>query len=122
VNKKTILITLIIFSGLVGLVAWAYSARLSKPNPDLDKFAQCLTDRKVVMYGAYWCPHCQRQKKLFGDSLRFLKYVECTQDVNACQQKNISGYPTWVFEDGSRIEGEATLKELAEKSTCQAPL
>ena len=25
-----------------------------------DDFAQCLTDRGVIMYGAYWCPQIRK--------------------------------------------------------------
>ena len=32
-----------------------------------DALAQCLTAKGVKMYGAYWCSHCQNQKKAFGD-------------------------------------------------------
>lgn len=120
-NKKTVLIILIIAGGLIALKTWEYFASIPKANPELDKFAQCITDKKVVMYGAYWCPHCQRQKKLFGDSFQYVKYVECTQDTNTCQEKNIKSYPTWEFEDESRIEGEATIEQLAEKTSCEAP-
>jgi len=42
-----------------------------------DTFAKCLTDRHVLMYGAYWCPHCAEQKEKFGDSFRYAPYVEC---------------------------------------------
>ena len=84
----------------------------------LDSFAQCLTSKGVIMYGAYWCPHCQNQKKLFGSSFKYIKYIECTQDVKTCQEKNIQSYPTWIFEDGSRVEGEVSLDQLSQTSNC----
>src|SRR5512143_3304835 len=43
-----------------------------------DGFAQCLKDRGVRMYGAWWCPHCQEQKEKFGEaSFKLAPYVEC---------------------------------------------
>lgn len=91
-----------------------------------DGFAQCLTDSGTVFYGAFWCPHCQNQKKMFGSSAKLLPYVECsTVDGKGknqiCVDKQIDGYPTWIFPDGSRLSGEISLEVLAEKSACVLP-
>lgn len=92
----------------------------------LDTFAQCLKDEGAVFYGAFWCPHCQATKGLFGRSAKLLPYVECSTadgqgQTQACADKGISNYPTWEFADGSRLTGERTLQELAEKTGCQLP-
>lgn len=92
-----------------------------KSGLKVDELAKCLNQKGVVMYGAYWCPHCQRQKRLFGDSFNYVNYVECTKDVKKCQEKKIEGYPTWIFKDGDRIVREATFAELAEKTSCKVP-
>lgn len=90
----------------------------------LDAFAQCLSNTGAKMYGASWCPHCQNQKKLFGDSFSKIDYVECAdpadpnKQAQACTDANITGYPTWIFADGQRIEGEAPFEKLSEKSGC----
>lgn len=90
-------------------------------------FAQCLTGKDTVMYGAYWCPHCANQKKLFGrQGFEKINYVECDPrgdkaNPKLCQGKNIRGYPTWEFSDGQRIAGEASLEKLAEKTGCSLP-
>lgn len=65
---------------------------------DKNAFAQCLTDKGFVMYGAAWCSHCQAQKALFGDSFKNIKYVECPDNINFCLDKGIKGYPTWIKE------------------------
>lgn len=91
----------------------------------LDNFAQCLADRGVKMYGADWCPHCQNQKKLFGASFKFINYIECADPANprvqvkACSDADITGYPTWIFANGEKIEGEASFYDLAGKSGCE---
>lgn len=87
------------------------------------QFAQCLTDNGVVMYGTYWCPHCQNQKEMFGDSWEFVNYIECSLPERAgqtqiCKEDGITGYPTWKFSDGSELKGEVTLEQLALKSGC----
>ena len=42
-----------------------------------DGFAKCLTEKGFKEYGAYWCPHCARQKELFGDDISNVNYFEC---------------------------------------------
>ncbi len=87
--------------------------------------AQCLAAQRATLYGAFWCPHCQHQKQLFGDGAASLPYVECstadgTAQTQACIDAKITGYPTWVFADGSRLVGEEPLSTLATKVSCPA--
>jgi thiol-disulfide isomerase/thioredoxin len=89
----------------------------------LDGFATCLKDQGAVFYGAFWCPHCQATKRLFGKSADKLPYVECsTPDGNSqtqiCIDKKIESYPTWIFKDGSELRGEVTLDGLSQKTGC----
>jgi len=87
-----------------------------------DNLAKCLTEKGVKMYGAYWCPHCQNQKKAFGDSFQYVDYVEC--DANgpngnppACELAGIKGYPTWIIK-GVQYSGEQDLGTLAKIAGC----
>jgi len=114
-----IILALIIAGVAASLVASA------QPNK-LDSFAQCLKNSGTIMYGAFWCPHCQRTKAMFGSAAKYLPYVECsTPDAQGqtqiCKDKGISSYPTWVFPDGSTLTGEHTLQELANASKCPLP-
>ena len=91
-----------------------------------DAFATCLKDKGATFYGAFWCPHCQAEKKLFGSSVDLLPYVECsTPDANGqtqvCIDKGIKSYPTWIFADGSQLTGEIPLQQLADKTSCALP-
>ena len=93
-----------------------------------DELAQCLVDNGVVMYGAFWCPSCQNQKKPFGNSWEVFAdvggYIECSTpqrtQTELCQKEGITGYPTWKFEDGSKLSGERSLLELAQRGGCEA--
>ncbi|OGI64140.1 hypothetical protein A2914_00340 [Candidatus Nomurabacteria bacterium RIFCSPLOWO2_01_FULL_41_21] len=123
-NKVKIFILVIVLL-VVGTLATAITRKdsLSTGPGIYDNFAQCLKDSGTIFYGAFWCPHCQAQKKLFGSSQKLLPYVECsTLDGKAmteeCRAKGIEGYPTWEFPDGSRLSGEVALSVLAEKSAC----
>ena len=99
-------------------LVWYFASGSAKPNPALDGFAQCLASKNIVMYGAYWCPHCQTEKKSFGKSFQYVPYVECTQEIAKCKAINIEGYPTWVFPDGKRLIGEQGLYKLSQESGC----
>ncbi|KKR78943.1 MAG: hypothetical protein UU24_C0021G0012 [Candidatus Nomurabacteria bacterium GW2011_GWA2_40_9] len=112
--------------GVIGMVVLRTGEGTSAGPGKYDTFAQCLTEKGAVFYGAFWCPHCQAQKKLFGSSAKLLPYVECsTADGQAqtqiCIDKKISGYPTWEFADGTQLNGEIPLAQLAEKTACELP-
>lgn len=112
---------------IVIIAAGIGASFLAKSGPGkLDSFAQCLKDKGAVYYGAFWCPHCQATNKMFGKSKRLLPYVECSTpngqgQLQVCKDKNINGYPTWIFADGSILTGERTLQELSDKTGCQLP-
>lgn len=123
-RTKSIFIWSIVGVVVIAGIFFLVSAN-SKPGK-LDEFAQCLKDKDVVFYGAFWCPHCQNQKAMFGKSAKLLPYVECStpdgkSQIQICKDKNIEGYPTWEFADGSRESGEVSLSRLSEKTSCALP-
>lgn len=123
--KIFILVIVLLILGTVVLAMTSDRGDVGAPGK-YDQFAQCLEEKGAVFYGAFWCPHCQAQKKMFGTSHKFLPYVECsTADGNgqtqACIDKGISSYPTWEFADGSLLKGEVDLVTLAEKTSCILP-
>lgn len=87
----------------------------------LDEFAKCLADKGIAIYGADWCPHCQNEKKAFGDSFRLVPYIECPEDPKRCLAAGIAGFPTWIFSDGRKLEGEQGLEKLSRESGCLLP-
>ena len=123
--KKGVLIFWGIIIGLIVIGVLASFLASARPN-NLDSFAQCLKENGTKMYGAFWCPHCQRTKAMFGSAAQYLPYVECSTpdgqgQTQICIDKKISSYPTWVFPDGSMLTGEHTLQELADASKCPLP-
>ena len=90
-----------------------------------DTFAQCITDAGAKFYGAYWCSHCKEQKELFKNSKK-LPYIECSTtdgqgQTKECLDAGITGYPTWIFADGSQGNGKQTFEALSERTGCVAP-
>lgn len=121
-----IVVAIIIIIGALFLLPNTQGGSSQPASPAVTLLAQCLKDKGVTFYGAYWCPHCQAQKALFGDAAKLLPYVECStpdgqSQTQACTDKGVKSYPTWVFPDGSRQEGEMTFEALAAKSGCPAP-
>lgn len=97
----------------------------AKPS-NLLPLAQCLKEKGATFYGAFWCPHCQATKSMFGSAASALPYVECStpdgkDQLPVCKEKNITNYPTWIFADGTRLTGELTAAQLAAASGCPLP-
>src|SRR3989344_1828028 len=120
--KKLIFIFLII---ILFLVAGCSSTKYTKES--LDALANCLAEKNVKEYGAFWCSNCAKQQKMFGSSYDIIKsrnvYVECdARGENAqpdlCLEKNVQKYPDWEFPDGTRLIGVQDLTVLAEKAGC----
>lgn len=93
--------------------------------PDLVAFAKAIKDSGAIMYGAYWCPHCLATKDLFQDGAKFLPYVEVTDANRQLNQvgitQGIQNFPTWILADGTRLEGEQTLANLASEIGISIP-
>lgn len=114
---------LLLFTGVVvaGLGAWQNGLLQPPENPRLKALAEHLDDSGARYYGAFWCPNCQEQRRLFGRSADRLPYVECTPNGRAgvvafeCVSANINAYPTWVI-DGRRFQQVLTPDELARYS------
>lgn len=119
-NFSVYLIVVAVTVLIIGLFIW--KANLQKPDSRIEPFAKCLAKKKVTMYGAYWCGHCQNQKKLFGSAFKEIPYVECTEWPQRCIDEGVKGYPTWIFPDGERLEGEQSLETLANKAGCDLSL
>jgi hypothetical protein len=108
----------VILALFIGVIYWQRNA----PGPH-DAFAQCIADSGATFYGAFWCPHCERQLNEFGQSARLLPYVECSTpdgqgQKRVCKEAGIESYPTWDFPDGSRGNGVMSWRRLAEETGC----
>jgi thioredoxin reductase (NADPH) len=78
-----------------------------------------MAEKKITVYGAYWCPDCRRAKKFLGEQFVSFNWVDIEQDKEAEQyvlQKNNGKriIPTIVFEDDSFLV-EPSNAELAKK-------
>jgi thiol-disulfide isomerase/thioredoxin len=103
---------------LLGGMVW-YSSQPGK----YDEFATCIKESGAVFFGAFWCPHCQEQKALFGKSAKKLPYTECSTldgkgQLQVCKDAKVESYPTWEFKDGTRKTGVVSFAELSTATQC----
>ncbi|HLC43932.1 MAG TPA: hypothetical protein VJK08_02295 [Patescibacteria group bacterium] len=89
----------------------------SNESSYIRKLAEYLSDKGMVVYGAYWSKETDSQKKLFEDFVGIVDYVECdpqgpNANLDECTAQNIQTYPTWVYQ-GKQYRGVQTLAELA---------
>lgn len=130
-NKFLILISfLLILSGCT-----------NSENSELDDFANCLAEKDVKEYGAFWCPNCAKQEKMFGKFFSIIKekvYIECDprcdvkniedlpvacrgkiSQTQTCLDKEINKYPTWDFPNGKRLVGVQEFSVIAKEAGCE---
>lgn len=119
-NKNQASVLLIVAVVIITGVFWLTSSN-SRPTYSteaLEQFATCLKDKQVTMYGAAWCPHCQEEKKNFGEAFEIVPYVECPDNIKVCLDLGIEGYPTWILASGKRLVGEQGLEKLSQETSC----
>jgi len=112
-DKKTLTIRIIIFAvimvGIVALMRLAIEG--TQASTQYDGLAQCLTQKGLKFFGAFWCPHCQAEKRDFGGSVKYLPYIECSTpdakgQTQVCIDNKIESYPTWVYPDPITVTSE----------------
>jgi uncharacterized membrane protein len=107
------------------VVGYAASAPQIATNDYATGLAQHLAAQGVKFYGAYWCPHCADQKRMFGNAAALLPYIECDARSPAgrpqvCLEAGVRAFPTWDIK-GARYEGVLSLDELARLSGYAPP-
>lgn len=120
-SNTIVIATLVILILLGGGVLLMSRPQLGQSGKNYDEFAQCLSEKSLAMYGAAWCPHCQAEKKRFGDSFKYVSYIECPENTKLCLDKGVNSYPTWIDKAGNKYEGEQGLDGLARISQCNLP-
>lgn len=106
------------------LVIIAYFIIVQRRKNAPSGLAQCIARSGAKFYGAYYCHYCESEKRRFGKDAKYLPYVECTErgtpeEQNECKSKGVSGYPTWIFADGSRLSGDLPIETLSQKTNCK---
>ena len=110
-NKKVLYISIssIIVVLIVAGLGFSF-LQTKKPGP-LDDFAQCLTEKGAVMYGASFCQYTHGQKGMFGNSIKYIDSRDFSEDPN------VKVTPTWLI-NGKYYENAQSLDRLAIITGC----
>ena len=121
--RASILITVVIVSFVT---AWGvFAPKLEEKARAYHSFAKCISLSGAQLYGINTSQASFRQKKLFGNAGSDLPYIECSinfdfsNQVQACREKQINTYPTWIFADGQRREGVLSKDQLSLITGCE---
>tara|TARA_B110000208_G_C11792212_1_gene438018 strand:- start:1072 stop:2304 length:1233 start_codon:yes stop_codon:yes gene_type:complete len=79
----------------------------------LDSVTKRIDSNKFKCFVREGCPWCDKQKKIFGDKVNEVEFIDCAKNVEACQQENIQAVPYWVSPENS-YSGFLALEKLDE--------
>lgn len=114
-NIGSIIAFVLIILVFASFIVYSFVSKNGGTSPE--KVAQCLSEKGAKLYASQFCPHCQEQKKLFGDALSKVEVVECSTKLDECQNAGITAYPTWVI-NGRKFLGTKDMKTLYEIADC----
>jgi uncharacterized membrane protein/glutaredoxin len=139
-DRGQLVFRVVLLALVVGLSGLGWAAAVDRPvaetgpgipmpvtttsSPEAIALAEHLTAKGIVMYSAWWCPHCHEQKQLFGkEATARLTVIECAPDgrnsqKELCDTKAIEGFPSWEI-DGKLDSGVKPLQRLKELSGFQ---
>jgi glutaredoxin len=118
INKLIVVGVAVVALAAIAIGYKAFTGMSVATGSNYDNFAKCLTEKGVVMYGSVTCPHCQNQKKVFGESFKYISYIECSENPTQCSENGVQFVPTWSI-DGKLYTGEKTIEELSSLSGCE---
>ncbi|KHO45506.1 MAG: hypothetical protein QS98_C0010G0032 [archaeon GW2011_AR3] len=83
--------------------------------------ADCLKEKKAILYGSEKCTFTTEQIALFGEEAGKINFFECNDAdgyiSGECAALGIDLYPTWSI-DGKSYKGMQTLEQLKALSDC----
>ena len=124
-TSKTLPLRLAIFAVIMAgiIIGMRLVTRAEETSTKYVPLAECLAQKGVKFYGAFWCTHCADQKAEFGAAAEDLPYIECSNPDHSqnatCDAAGIqNNYPTWVFPDGTMHEGGLSPETLSQMTGC----
>jgi len=99
---------------LIILIIAVYFAFFYNPAPPEVELAKCI-GKNSILYVQQGCPHCERQKDLFGENLQEITVVDCSVAPQDCL--GITHTPTWKIKQENYI-GVHSIEELKNLTQC----
>lgn len=100
-----IIISIIIISALGILFLKNYN------NKNINLEDAMIIGNNSILYVQTGCSHCKEQEDLFGENIKYLKIINCLEEIDTCINNNITVTPTWII-NNKKYEGFKSLKEL----------
>ena len=116
-TQKYLLILIIVVA--IAIIGWSVSGYFVNNGnvSNLDNFAKCLTENGATLYASQHCGACKSQKEMFGDSLKYIDHIECTENQQLCQENGIQFVPTWII-NGASYTGVQSFEKLSSLTGC----
>lgn len=122
-NKIKVLLSLLGVIVLIVALLWVTGKITSitgKVVSDVDSgsdFYDCVGD-SAVLYIIDGCSWCTKQKEILGEHLDRINYINCTNEMQKCNDAEIRGFPTWVV-GGVKYPGLKSLEGIQEITKCK---
>lgn len=111
--KKDKLITILII--LLVLIISFFLLKKSSPETT-EEIAKCI-GKNSILYVQLGCIHCENQKELFGESVKYLEIVDCWFEKEKCNTNEITATPTWII-NNKKYEEVQSIKKLQKLTGC----
>jgi len=107
----------IIFWSVVLIVFVSIVVLLFLTNDEIPKDkAKCIGENSILFINEN-CPHCESQKEMFGENVKYLKIEDCTKFPMVCIQKEITRVPSWEINDKT-YKGVQSFNNLMRLTGC----
>lgn len=121
-NKNQLMTLFVILFAFLSMVFLLWGLSNSNKGREYIPFAQCLTEKRVIMYGTFWCSHCSEQKRMFGNSFSYVNYIECDPrnskgQPELCLEEGIQIYPSWKI-NNTLHKGTLSFERLSNLTGC----
>lgn len=116
-----IIVIVLFFYGIARTITNLTGYSVSEHSKEeIELFAKCLTDGGAVLYMSGECRYCEAQKEIFGEGIKYIKIINCVEELEMCAKKEILfvSVPTWEI-DGKLFYGKFSLDKLAQMSGCR---
>ena len=89
---------------------------MNKPSAITEREIKCIAGNSTI-YTLKTCTHCQQQKQVLGDYIKFFNNIDCATNMQICNQNKITAVPTWIINNQS-YSGVKTFAQLKSLTGC----
>lgn len=79
------------------------------------EIGKCLSEKDIALYCTSLSLNCLRQRETLDETFNYLKYVDCSENVEQCKELNL---PAWKIKDRFYF-GIYDIDKLVEFSGCE---